>query len=322
MKPPFLNFRTVLRTPGRRTRGFTLVEMMVSTMILGLAGGIVYTVADLGARLFARNSSINVSHSAASKALNHIAVDIEQSICRPILLDGNGTVLSDQNSLNAMGIRVRRVVNESLQFSGTTVNLAGSSFVMVLRATRAEYLPNEAPQVGDLLFVKANPSFSNINQNAMEIDSNMTKYRISSVSLSGSGNSTQWTLTFPGSFAADMGNVTVSNTSAVIARDISYRVVAASDNLSAQLRQFPNATNTSVSTLLVSQLDFQRMATGTTPRVVPFSFQTYPTATGEVSRRMVDLVLPLRDRTYSNRIARFNSAYMVDAIVAYKAAGF
>ena len=52
-----------------RQQAAMLVELMVSTMIVLITGGIIYTMLNTGMVLFAKNTAINMAHQQARVAV-------------------------------------------------------------------------------------------------------------------------------------------------------------------------------------------------------------------------------------------------------------
>ncbi len=72
----------------RRT-AFTLVELLVSMSLVGVLGGIVYTILNTGLVLFAKNTAINVAHQQARIAVLRVEHNLHSSVSLPKLVDVN-----------------------------------------------------------------------------------------------------------------------------------------------------------------------------------------------------------------------------------------
>ena len=89
----------------RRTAGFTLVEMMISTTLAGVVASIIYLVGGEALASFARNVSINRSYTDARMAIDRIAQTVASAGHPPILVDTDG---APTTATPAAGIRFYR----------------------------------------------------------------------------------------------------------------------------------------------------------------------------------------------------------------------
>ena len=69
--------------------GFALIEIMVSTTIMMISGGIVFIILNTGMILFAKNTAINLAHQQARIAVIQMEQDLHSSVSIPQLVDAN-----------------------------------------------------------------------------------------------------------------------------------------------------------------------------------------------------------------------------------------
>lgn len=91
-------------------RAVALIELMVSTMIVGLTGSIVFYILNTGIVLFAKNTAINMAHQQARVAVLTMEQDLHSAISIPQLVDasrnsvdGNGPAAGISFQLYAKG---------------------------------------------------------------------------------------------------------------------------------------------------------------------------------------------------------------------------
>ena len=72
---------------SRTSRGFTLVELMVTTVMIGILGLIIFSLLNVGTVLGAKNSAINVAHQQARTAMLQLTQDLRASISPLTLFD-------------------------------------------------------------------------------------------------------------------------------------------------------------------------------------------------------------------------------------------
>jgi hypothetical protein len=80
----------------RSLAGFGVGEMMVAVAVLGLLGGVFFTVLKSGLVLSAKNTAVNAAHAEARDGVLRLTRDIHASISVPQLRDTSFAVLSSQ----------------------------------------------------------------------------------------------------------------------------------------------------------------------------------------------------------------------------------
>jgi prepilin-type N-terminal cleavage/methylation domain-containing protein len=86
-----------------QARGFTLVELMVTSTLIGVVGLVLYSLLNISMILGAKNTAINTAHQQARVAMIDMLQDIHSAVSLPALSDSSGTPYSSAPS-NAAGI--------------------------------------------------------------------------------------------------------------------------------------------------------------------------------------------------------------------------
>jgi hypothetical protein len=86
MKPP--------NNSKRNQGGFTVVEMVVSSMILAILGIVFFNVLNSGMVLYAKNTAVNSAHEEGRHGINRLTRDIHASVSVPQLRDTSFNVVS------------------------------------------------------------------------------------------------------------------------------------------------------------------------------------------------------------------------------------
>ena len=73
---------------------FTLIELMVTTAIIGVVGLVLFSLLNINMILGAKNTAINTTHEQARVASLDMLQDLHSSISVPALTDATGTVYS------------------------------------------------------------------------------------------------------------------------------------------------------------------------------------------------------------------------------------
>lgn len=74
----------------RRSSGFTLVEILVTIVLLTILGTLISSFSLSGTWLFAKNTSLNGSHTSARSELDRLANELQQAYSLPSLIDTTG----------------------------------------------------------------------------------------------------------------------------------------------------------------------------------------------------------------------------------------
>jgi prepilin-type N-terminal cleavage/methylation domain-containing protein len=87
-----------------RTAGFTLVELMVTTVLIGVVGLVLYSILYTSTVLGAKNTAVNVAHQQARVAMVDMLQDLHSSVSLPALSDSTGTAYPSPAPTAAGGI--------------------------------------------------------------------------------------------------------------------------------------------------------------------------------------------------------------------------
>ena len=113
-----------------RQRGAALIELMVSTTIVLMTGGIIFYILNTGMVLFAKNTAINMAHQQARVAVLTMEQDLHSAVSIPQLVDasknavaGNGPAAGISFQLYAMGpLKVTSAANAGQNQINVRVN--------------------------------------------------------------------------------------------------------------------------------------------------------------------------------------------------------
>ena len=76
------------------SRAMTLVESMITLVLVGVLGLLVYSLLNLGTILGAKNSAVNVAHQSARMAMLQMTQDFHSAVSPFTLVDGNGNTVA------------------------------------------------------------------------------------------------------------------------------------------------------------------------------------------------------------------------------------
>lgn len=88
--------------------GFTLVELMVTTAIIGVVGLVLFSLLNINMILGAKNTAINTTHEQARVATLDMLQDLHSSISAPALADATGTAYPSPAPVFAEGISFQK----------------------------------------------------------------------------------------------------------------------------------------------------------------------------------------------------------------------
>jgi|SRR3982074_1185296 prepilin-type N-terminal cleavage/methylation domain-containing protein len=86
------------------TRGFTLIELMFTTVLIGVLGLIICSLLNSGMVLGAKNTAVNTAHHRARVAMLKMVQDLHSSISLPALANASGTPYPSPAPAAAEGI--------------------------------------------------------------------------------------------------------------------------------------------------------------------------------------------------------------------------
>lgn len=131
--------------------GFTLIEALVAFAILGVVGVFVTNLTGTQTLLFAKNTSLNSSHTSARSTLDRLANELQQSQNLPSLIDASGNPTA---ATTAAGVTYDRLVGApyKLEHPGGSGLAATATAISVTRSTNSLASP-PIPVAGDVLLI-------------------------------------------------------------------------------------------------------------------------------------------------------------------------
>jgi prepilin-type N-terminal cleavage/methylation domain-containing protein len=83
-----------MKSSWRRADGFTLIELMITSAVIGAVGLVLYSLLNVNLVLGAKNTAINTTHEQARVAMLDIVRDLHSAVSAPALTDSTGTPYS------------------------------------------------------------------------------------------------------------------------------------------------------------------------------------------------------------------------------------
>ena len=105
------------RQTSFRQRAAMLIELMVSTTIVLITGGIIFTMLNTGTILFAKNTAINMAHQQARIAVLQMEQDLHSSVSIPQLVDSSKNPVT--GNVSAAGISFQLYAKGPLMVAST-----------------------------------------------------------------------------------------------------------------------------------------------------------------------------------------------------------
>jgi type II secretory pathway pseudopilin PulG len=112
-----------MKTHHQSRAGITLVEMMITTVLIAALGLMVFSILYSGITLGAKNSAVNTAHQQSRAALLHMTQNLHGAVSAPILVDlsGNPTAATP-----AQGVAFEKWAGGPFQVSQDTADATRS----------------------------------------------------------------------------------------------------------------------------------------------------------------------------------------------------
>ena len=286
----------------RASRAFTLAEMLVSSVLLVVVGGLSLTLLINGFVQFARNVALNQSAEQSRSTLTTVLRRMESAADNPqlVTLSGSPLALNQVATTYAPGVRFHRMIGGAYKITDpiSTTSGSGATSLSYTSATTTTLTLSynsswPAPSVGDrVLFI--NPS--NIKETVSGGTSPGTKpgRKIVAVGSAAGTNPRTVTVTLENS----PGKPVLCNNPCYILREAALVAVDVSGRR--ELRYYDSTASLGTYTTLCRELDPNPSEHDTAGLVIqPFGLTT-------VSGRVQVLVdLPIRINDYQNTLTRF-----------------
>lgn len=124
-----------MKTPlcNQKTAGFTLVEMMITSVVFALAGGLIFFFLNSGMILYAKNTAVNAAHQQARAGVDQMLANIHAAVSIPQLVDQNLTPLPPPGIGPAAGINFQKFDSGPYLLS-TTLNVPSTQKWITINA--------------------------------------------------------------------------------------------------------------------------------------------------------------------------------------------
>jgi hypothetical protein len=130
------------------SRGLTLVELMFTTVLVGVLGLLIYSILYTSSVLGAKNAAVNVAHEQARVAMMEMLQDLHSSVSLPALANASGTPYASPAPVNAEGIAFQEWSSGPHQIKSDAA--AGQSQIVLNLTTGTG---NPTPVVGQHLII-------------------------------------------------------------------------------------------------------------------------------------------------------------------------
>lgn len=134
----------------QRQRAVALIELMISTAIMGITGAILYYILNTGMILFAKNTAINIAHQEARVAVLQMEQDLHSAISIPTLTDASKTAVAGVGP--AAGISFQLFGGGPFQVTSSTTGYLTGQNQITVNVTQANGT-NYVPVVGQRLII-------------------------------------------------------------------------------------------------------------------------------------------------------------------------
>jgi hypothetical protein len=275
----------------RSAAAFTLVELMVTSGVVAVSGGVIYMLLSIGMTLYTQNVSIAQTHSAGLGSTEKLLLKVAAASDVPVLVDDTGATLVGNGP--AAGIRFFSPASSKAYPIPSAASATDSSL------TITQTLGQSAPQIGDKI-VMSDLGFQGVI-----------------TTVSGAGSS--YTVGFGSSVGS--GFLPVRSAGTVIPAGSKCFLASPSAFISVNgvLRYYPRGLSVAQqgATAFNNPSNFRSYAT-----LLPANGQTncFPFQYLDAARRSVDVSLRVRAPAHGSRIGAFYTFQNLKTTVAYRSA--
>jgi prepilin-type N-terminal cleavage/methylation domain-containing protein len=136
------------------TGGFTLIELMFTTVLISVLGLIIYSLLNTGMVLGAKNTAVNTAHQQARVAMLEMLQELHSSVSLPALANASGTPYPSPVPVSAEGITFQQWSSGPHKIlsggSGSNGDYTMNDRIIHIRVTGAS---SAAPVVGQRLII-------------------------------------------------------------------------------------------------------------------------------------------------------------------------
>lgn len=269
-------------------RGFTFVELLVSTVVAAVVAEGAYMLLDSGLTLYAKNFSLNLTHYTARTSLERMMPKINSAGAAPILIDEKGADVAGNGP--AAGIRICVPGANSSYTIQNAAAATASTLTIVVGAGQTR------PRDSDILLIDAGTVLQSGNAVQVEISA-----------VAGTGSPLTVTLKDP------VGSAIPANSRCLILQQVAF---IASVN---QLRFYPKVMSEARhgATAFKDPANFTVISS---IEPIPGNTQPRPFSYSDAARRLLAVDLRSTASRYSNQISRFNTFFNIHSSIAVRSA--
>jgi prepilin-type N-terminal cleavage/methylation domain-containing protein len=277
-----------MKLKSTRSHGFTFVELLIASVVAGIAlfGG--YTLVNAALSLYAKNFSLNRSHYTGRVSLEKVTSKIYASGAAPILIDKTGADVAGNGP--AAGIRFCVPAAGGAYTVTNAVASTETSAVIQMRTGQPR------PRASDILLIDAG---------SVVQTGSVVQVEITSVTNTTDASRVNVTL------RDAPGSAIPANTRCLILQQSSFVAVGT------ELRFYPLVMSTARqgATVFNNTLNYSVVST---VEAVPGQTDAKPFAYNGTARRLLSVNLRNRSSKYSKRVGGFNSFFNIRSSIAIK----
>ncbi len=270
------------------SRGFTFVELLVSTVVASVAVAGAYMLLDSGLSLYAKNFSLNLTHYTARTSLERMMPKINSAGAAPILIDEKGADVAGNGP--AAGIRICVPPNNSSYTIQNAAVSTATTLTVLIGAGQSR------PRDSDIVLIDAGSVLQSGSAVQVEI-----------ASVTGPGSPVTVTLKDP------VGSAIPANSRCLILQQVAF--IASPD----QLRFYPKVMSEARHGAAAFK-DPANFTVISTIEPIPGNTQPCPFAYSDATRRLLAVDLRSRASRYSNQISKFNTFFNIHTSIAVRSA--
>jgi type II secretory pathway pseudopilin PulG len=180
-----------MKRPLQTSQAMTLIEVLFTSVLIGVLGLLIYSLLNIGTILGAKNSAVNVAHQTARVAMLQMTQDFHSAVSSFQLVDANGNNVAGNGPAEGVAFHLwskDTLGNDSPPYKIRNDAAAGQNLVHIIATSTTK------PVVGQWLIIPTHQVQEQIKAVSGTADCTLTLGNNLSVPIEGTGSPTNYNI--------------------------------------------------------------------------------------------------------------------------------